>query len=129
MRITCVTFDAAEPLRIAEFWAAALGWAATPMGGAYGAICARPGVVGPYLEFVRVPEAKQVKNRVHLGTSVEGAEGALDAEIERLELLGATFAYEEDLGRADERNVVLLDPEGNEFCLGWHAAAPAAAGR
>jgi predicted enzyme related to lactoylglutathione lyase len=113
VEITCVTFDAADPHRLARFWAAALGWEATRMDEQI-SLCARPGVAGLYLEFVKVPEAKAVKNRVHLGTS---ARDDLDGEIERLCRLGATVAWEEDLPPGS-RNVVLRDPEGNEFCLG-----------
>jgi hypothetical protein len=57
---------------------------------------------------------------VHLGCSVAGL-GQLDAEIERLEALGATVAWEEEFPppvAASYRNVVLRDVEGNEFCLG-----------
>ena len=61
-----------------------------------------------------MPEPKTVKNRVHLGTH---AVADLDAEIARLCGLGATVAWEEDLPPGF-RNVVLRDPEGNEFCLG-----------
>jgi predicted enzyme related to lactoylglutathione lyase len=112
MRITCVTFDAAEPERVAAFWAAALGWESTVLGD--GAVCARSGVADLYLEFVPVPEGKEVKNRVHLGTEVDD----LDAEIARLTALGATCAWEEDLDDPGFRNAVMRDPEGNEFCIG-----------
>jgi hypothetical protein len=120
MEITCVTVDCADPGAIASFWNEALGWggvATAPDGS--GAICG-PRSGGWYLEFVRVPEAKAVKNRVHLGCTA-GALDALDAEIERLCRLGATLAWEEDFPppvAAVYRNVVLRDPEGNEFCLG-----------
>jgi len=73
-----------------------------------------------YLEFVRVPEAKVAKNRVHLGCNA-GALEALDPEIGRLLDLGATIAWEEEFPSDIAfryRNVVLRDPEGNEFCLG-----------
>jgi hypothetical protein len=73
-----------------------------------------------------VPEAKQVKNRVHLGCSA-GALASLDAELERLRGLGATVAWEEDFPpdiASHFRNVVLRDPEGNEFCLGAGTSGP-----
>jgi predicted enzyme related to lactoylglutathione lyase len=127
-QITCVTFDASDPGTVARFWAAALGWEATVASDGSGALCSRPGVVGLYLEFIGVPEPKQVKNRVHLGTAVEGPPGSLDREIARLESLGATFVYEEQLDVPGDRNVVLRDPEGNEFCLGAHEP-PAAVSR
>jgi len=118
--ITCVTVDCADPARVAEFWNAALGWggvAAAADGS--GAVCG-PASGGMYLEFVRVPEPKAVKNRVHLGCTA-GRLDRLDAEIERLEALGATVAWEEDFPpevAARYRNVIFRDPEGNEFCLG-----------
>ena len=120
MEITCVTIDSHEPERLAEFWNAALGWggvAVSSDGG--GAICG-PADGGLSLEFVRVPEAKTIKNRVHLGCG-GGSLDELETEIERLVALGATIAWEEEFDpavAADYRNLVLRDPEGNEFCLG-----------
>jgi hypothetical protein len=117
--ITCVTIDCADPALLAHFWNEALHWggvAAAPDGS--GAICGPPGG-GAYLEFVRVPEAKVVKNRVHLGCT-SGSLADLDAEIERLTGLGAAVAWEEEFPpevAARYRNVVLRDPEGNELCL------------
>ena len=66
-----------------------------------------------------MPEPKIAKNRLHLGCSA-GRLDALDAEIQRLLGLGATIAWEEAFPpeiAAEFRNVVLRDPEGNEFCL------------
>jgi catechol 2,3-dioxygenase-like lactoylglutathione lyase family enzyme len=119
MEITCVTIDSADPAAAASFWNDALQWGgvATSDDGD-GAICG-PRSGGWYLEFVRVPEAKTTKNRVHLGCSA-GPLDALELEIARLRQLGATFAWEEDFSpdiRATYRNVVLRDPEGNEFCV------------
>jgi hypothetical protein len=120
MEIACVTLDCHEPRRLAEFWSAALGWhdvvlgtdgASATCSGAEGGIC---------LEFIRVPEAKSTKNRVHLGCSA-GALHDLGPELERIVALGASIAWEEDFAPAvarQYRNVVLRDPEGNEFCLG-----------
>ena len=109
MRISCVTFDCADPARMVAFWSTALGY--EPQGHC----CYPPDGVGPYLEFVPVPEGKTVKNRVHLGFNAAD----LDAEISRLVELGATVAWEEDFPDAwHQRNVILRDPEGNELCLG-----------
>jgi len=120
MEITCVTVDCADPAAVARFWNSALGWGGVSVAedGA-GAICGSP-AGGTYLEFIRVADAKQVKNRVHLGCSA-GPLDALDGEITRLEGLGATIAWEEGFPpavAASYRNVVLRDVEGNEFCLG-----------
>ena len=112
MQIVCVTVDCANPQRLADFWAAALACpvASSSRDGAY----IRP-QRGPGLEFIRVDEPKSVKNRVHLGTRVDD----IDAEVERLIALGATVAWEEHFPKGwPYRNVVLRDPEGNEFCLG-----------
>jgi hypothetical protein len=120
MQVGCVTVDCADPAKVAAFWNEALrfgGVAASPDGS--GAICG-PVDGGLYLEFVRVPEGKTVKNRLHLGCHVASL-GALDAEVARLESLGATIAWEEEFPPAVAavyRNVVLRDVEGNEFCLG-----------
>jgi hypothetical protein len=119
MDIVCVTIDCTDPARVAEFWNAALRWggvAVAPDGG--GALCG-PTTGETYLEFVRVPEGKVVKNRVHLGCSA-GSLDELDAEVRRLVDLGATVAWEEDFPlavAAQYRNLVLRDVEGNEFCL------------
>lgn len=118
--ITCITVDCTDPATVASFWNEALGWGGVAVAdGSGGAICG-PRSGGWYLEFVCVPEVKIGKNRVHLGCSI-GALDAIDHEIERLSRLGATVAWEEEFPpeiAATYRNVVLRDPEGNEFCLG-----------
>lgn len=62
---------------------------------------------GPRLWFQLVPETRTVKNRVHLDLLATGPE----AEIRRLTALGATVRTRHT------DNIVLADPEGNEFCL------------
>ncbi|MEU8785241.1 VOC family protein [Streptomyces sp. NPDC048637] len=136
-----ITFDCAEPERVARFWSEALGYVAPPppegfatwddfdralpsehRGPAF-ASCADPSGVGPRLFFQRVPEGKVVKNRVHLdvrvGTGLVGEErlAALEAECARLVALGAVRGQ---LLLADDDNESCLgmqDIEGNEFCL------------
>ncbi|MBL1076891.1 VOC family protein [Nocardia sp. 2] len=112
-----VTFDCAEPERVARFWSAVLGYEHR------GTACVDPTGVGPRLYFQRVPEGKVVKNRVHLdvrvGTGLVGAQrvDALEAECARLMALGAVRVR---LLPADEENescLVMQDIEGNEFCL------------
>ena len=135
-----VTFDCAEPERVARFWCEVLGYVVPPppegfaswadhdrslpperQGAAFA--CSDPTGVGPRLFFQRVPEGKVVKNRVHLdvrvGTGLVGEERltALEAECARLVALGATRGT---LLRADGFNEscqVMQDVEGNEFCL------------
>jgi catechol 2,3-dioxygenase-like lactoylglutathione lyase family enzyme len=135
-----VTFDCADPERVARFWCEVLGYVVPPApegfaswddfnaslapeerGAAFA--CLDPHGVGPRLFFQRVPEGKVVKNRVHLdvrvGTGMVGEErlAALEAECARLLPLGATRVR---LLVADEDNescLVMQDVEGNEFCL------------
>jgi len=72
--------------------------------------------VAPDLLFLRVPEAKAGKNRLHLDLRPGGMTGQGDqaAEIARLEGLGARRV---DLGQGEVSWVVMADPEGNEFCV------------
>ena len=135
-----VTFDCADPERVARFWCEVLGYQVPPppegfaswddfdqslpperQGSAFA--CSDPTGVGPRLFFQRVPEGKVVKNRVHLdvraGAGLVGEErlARLNAEGDRLEALGATRFQ---LQLADEENescLTMLDIEGNEFCL------------
>jgi hypothetical protein len=121
-----VTFDCAEPERVARFWCEVLGYVVPSPppdepGSAFA--CVDPTGVGPRLYFQRVPEGKVVKNRVHLdvrvGTGLVGDErlAALEAECARLIPLGAARVR---LLLADEENescLVMQDVEGNEFCL------------
>ena len=121
-----VTFDCAEPERVARFWCEVLGYVPPPSpldAQSAWAACSDPTGVGPRLFFQRVPEGKVVKNRVHLdvrvGTGLVGEErvATLEAEAARLERLGARRLY---LLPADDENescLVMQDVEGNEFCL------------
>ena len=119
MEITCVTIDRHDAAKVATFWNEALRWGGTAVAAdGSGAICGPPDG-GRYLEFIRVPEDKVVKNRVHLGCTA-GTLDDLSVELERLTGLGATVAWEEEFPpevAASYRNVILRDPEGNEFCL------------
>ncbi|MFB7394524.1 VOC family protein [Streptomyces sp. NPDC059810] len=133
-----VTFDCADPERVARFWCEVLGYAVTPPPGGFatwaeydrsrpaeerGAWCActDPSGEGPRLYFQRVPEGKVVKNRVHLdvrvATGLVGEErlAALEAECTRLVALGAV--RERLLYDGHDACIVMRDVEGNEFCL------------
>ncbi|MFI9533684.1 VOC family protein [Nocardia fusca] len=69
---------------------------------------------GRRLLFQDVPETKTVKNRLHI--DIHSAPGGLDDLVGRLEQLGATRVREVDQGPAGHW-WVMLDPEGNEFCV------------
>jgi hypothetical protein len=113
IRIQCLCVDSTEPRKIASFWEAALGWRRTwdeddqivlepPEGSP------EDGVV-PDLLFLRVPEGKTVKNRLHLDLRPKDQA----AEVARLEALGARRV---DVGQGSKVSwVVLADPDGNEF--------------
>ncbi|MEX0172172.1 VOC family protein [Streptomyces sp. LMG1-1-1.1] len=134
-----VTFDCAEPDRVARFWAEVLGYVASlpegfatweefdrsrPTGHQVSwSACADPSGKGPRLFFQRVPEGKVVKNRVHLdvrvGTGLVGAErlAALEAECTRLVALGAVREQLLPADGVNESCIVMQDVEGNEFCI------------
>jgi hypothetical protein len=110
-RFTELIVDAAEPRRLAEFWAAVLGWQVTSSDEG-GTEIAGPSGAGPSLVFVPVPEPKTVKNRLHVDVNPVGCDQA--QEVERLIGLGARRV---DVGQGEQTWVVLADPEGNEFCV------------
>ena len=114
-----MTVDCADPEPVATFWNEALGWGGVSVSDdGSGALCGPPSG-GIYLEFIRVPDAKTGKNRVHLGLTAGSLED-LDDELVRLEALGASVAWEEEFPpsvAAIYRNIVLRDVESNEFCL------------
>ncbi|GIH78943.1 VOC family protein [Planobispora longispora] len=108
-----VTFDCARPYELAAFWRDATGFEFHPETDKDDDEVLLVGKIN--LLFIKVPEGKTVKNRVHL--DVNGTEGSTrDQEVERLLGLGATI-------QGDHRNpdgtgwVTMLDPEGNEFCV------------
>jgi hypothetical protein len=113
LAVHSVTFDCADPERLARFWSAALGSAPAEVSEEAASV-ASPGGVGPRLLFLKVPEGKAAKNRVHLDLA---SAGAMDTEVERLVRLGARrlrlVEEEGDFGLF----TVMQDPEGNEFCV------------
>ncbi|QWC84804.1 VOC family protein [Nocardioidaceae bacterium] len=82
-----------------------------------------PTGTGPRLLFLRVPEAKTAKNRVHLdlrrGGDLRGQArmDALEAEAARLVAHGATRTARFEPAAFELGFIVMADPEGNEFCL------------
>ena len=112
--VRTITIDCRDPYRLAQFWSRVFG---TPM---------HPddhpddpeaivniGLEQPALLFIRVPEPKSVKNRMHL--DLEPSQPR-DNDVARLRELGATWV--DDHRRPDGTGwVILADPEGNEFCV------------
>lgn len=137
-----VTFDSADPVAHAAFWAEALhyvpappprgfdsweaaldAWGIAPEHRGDRAALVDPEGEGPRLFFQKVPEPKTAKNRVHLdlraaaGVPPAGRSDALEAECARLVALGARRQRRLEADGIDEVCIVMQDPEGNEFCL------------
>ncbi|MFJ4435471.1 VOC family protein [Streptomyces sp. NPDC088923] len=118
-RFTELTVDCHDPERLAEFWCAVLDFEVIDRGEGQVEIGSwvptaeeiRARQMPPTLVFIRVPEGKAVKNRLHL--DVSPVDRTTEAEVTRLLALGATRA---DVGQGPDRSwVVMADPEGNEF--------------
>jgi predicted enzyme related to lactoylglutathione lyase len=113
-RLVQVVVDAADPAALARWWAEALGWAITlEEPGEVDVEPPRPDDPGVPLVFLRVPDPKVTKNRVHLDLRSADADDQA-ARVARLTRLGARPA---DVGQGDVPWVVLADPEGNELCV------------
>jgi catechol 2,3-dioxygenase-like lactoylglutathione lyase family enzyme len=137
-----IVFDCADPDLVAGFWREALGDYDFPMPvpdgfTSWDAWADAQGIPvdqrptdrtlvdkvrdRPDIFFLKVPESKSVKNRLHLDIKVApGLEGSdrrakIEAEAARLTALGATIIHRPD--DPDDFHLVLQDPEGNEFCV------------
>lgn len=137
-----VTFDAADPLTLAGFWARALGYVLQPPPKGFSswedfadeqgippenrddlAAIVDPIGHGPRVLFQRVPEGKTAKNRVHLDINAGGGlDHGLEERRRRVEdhvadLVKAGATKLETFARHNEFWIVMQDPEGNEFCV------------
>jgi predicted enzyme related to lactoylglutathione lyase len=106
--VKSVSFDAADALALATFWAAVLGSDVDEESTADKAFVEAVGWGGPNIWFTRVPEAPVAKNRMHFDLR---APGAVEDEVARLRKLGATVL------RRYGHHTVMQDPEGNVFCV------------
>ena len=106
--IKSVTFDCADALVLARFWAAALGTDVDEEATADRAYVEAAGWGGPNIWFARVPEPASAKNRMHFDLRAPATRAA---EVERLTGLGASVVQRFDT------NTVMTDPEGNVFCV------------
>jgi hypothetical protein len=112
--IKTVTWDCADALKMARFWASALGSDVDEDSTSDRAYVEAAGWGAPNMWFNRVPEPKASKNRLHFDLR---APGSMTSEVARLTHLGASVSTR---GQA---LTVMCDPEGNEFCVepGPHA--------
>jgi hypothetical protein len=137
-----VVMDCADPSRLAEFWAEALGYIVQPPPPGFAsweefadniglpeddrdrlAAVVDPEGAKPRVLFQKVPEPKTTKNRVHVDIDVSpGVPGGSDerkaqarTRAGQLTARGATLLREVD--EPTGWCLVMADPEGNEFCL------------
>jgi hypothetical protein len=134
-----ITVDCARPHELADWWAEALRWEVEPQDEAFirrmidegrasedqtirhdgalrwrsGAAIRSPEPGRPRILFQLVPEAKTVKNRLHL--DVRTGDDGCESEVTRLIAMGATELWRASQGPYSW--VTLADPEGNEFCV------------
>jgi predicted enzyme related to lactoylglutathione lyase len=111
--VAAVIIDCADPAALAPFWASAAGWPVTTSESRIAGLRS-PAGTGPYLELLRVRDAKPVKNRLHPDVAPYRDDDPA-AEVARLTGAGAVPA---DVGQGDGASwTVLADPAGNEFCV------------
>lgn len=127
-----VTMDAAGPRAMGAFWCEVLGYVEEPPpegfdnwddaldafgidrsdpDKAYAIV--DPEGAGPRMFFLKVPEPKTAKNRVHLDVRV-GA-GNRHSVADHLVSLGGRVVA--DIDDTDGKWITMVDPEGNEFCI------------
>jgi hypothetical protein len=138
-----MTFNCADPAAQARFWALALGYVQAPPPAGWdtwdafltdhavpadewgdGAAICDPAGVRPAISFLKVPEPKRAKNRLHLDLKVSGGrhtdaderERTIDAKVAELVAAGGAV-HRREVVRERLDHVVMLDPEGNEFCV------------
>jgi hypothetical protein len=138
-----ITFDCHEPAGLASFWKLALGYVDAPPPKDFdswdawfqacevplderddGASLVDPDGARPSISFLKVPEGKAAKNRVHLDVQVGGGRAQqwetrwarISTMVESLAAAGGTVVQEYEIGDRPD-HVVMLDPEGNEFCV------------
>jgi predicted enzyme related to lactoylglutathione lyase len=117
LRLQCITIDSENPKLLAEFWAAALDWKITFEDENEVCIELLDGSpeVGriPDILFIKNSDKRSVKNRLHFDLRPQDQE----AEVARLETLGAKRI---EIGQSNDEDttwIVMADPEGNEFCV------------
>ncbi|MFC4335117.1 VOC family protein [Salininema proteolyticum] len=110
----CICVDCEDPKTLGAWWAEFLGWRITHETDEETVLEPPEGSpqdgVSPDILFLKVPEGKAVKNRLHLDLRPDDQA----AEIARAERMGATRV---DVGQEGGSWTVMADPVGNEFCV------------
>ena len=109
MQLANITFDAEDPRRLADFWSQATGWAIEQSETFFAILTSGPN--GPRMLFLKVPEPKTAKNRVHVDFK------SADRQAEVARLVSLVAAPHETRNEFGIEWTVLTDPEGNEFCV------------
>ena len=104
--------DCRDPKALAGFWASALDYVDVGSVENYTLLVPKQSG-GPRLLLQKVPEDKAGKNRMHLDVHVPD----IEAEAQRLEGLGARRAADQAVSEYDHSWILMIDPEGNEFCV------------
>ncbi|MDX3493837.1 VOC family protein [Streptomyces turgidiscabies] len=110
--IAAVVVDCVDPRAMARFWDEAIDWTLHEVTDDHAVLRDARGV-GPYLEFLRKPATKAVRDRVHIDLVPDPGDDKA-AEVARLRALGAADL---DVGQGDVPWTCMTDPEGHEFCV------------
>ena len=111
LQLANITFDCADSARVGAFWSAALNRPLDDGPSEWFASIGRGDASQPVWLFIKVPEAKQAKNRCHVDLRADNRA----AEVARLLSLGAQ--HHSDHAEHNLQWTTLLDVEGNEFCV------------
>ena len=114
LQLIHVTMDCENPRRVADFWSAALDRPVDDDPSEFFASIGMTGDERPRWLFIKVPEAKTAKNRMHIDMTTEDRA----SEVARLVAIGATHV--EDREEWGHGWSVMADVEGNEFCVADH---------
>ena len=107
-----LVLDCAEPKRLAKFWREALDYREYYTDANLAVLVPKERIASPLL-LQAVPEPKAGKNRMHLDIIVDD----IEAEVHRLQALGAHRIDEGVQSFGGTRWVRMSDPEQNEFCV------------
>ena len=113
LRLSHITFACDDPQRLAEFWAAVLGYEPEQRGASWAAVDRR--TEGPELFFNRMPKSPTIELPIHLDVNTPDREH----EVRRLLELGAKLVETKtsEVGELVETFTVMRDAEGNGFCV------------
>ncbi|UJP40344.1 VOC family protein [Cellulomonas palmilytica] len=114
-RISELVVDCVDPRLLADFWCQVLDYVVLDEEDGAIEIGPASGFGGLQPTIILSPSSDERTGKLRLHIDVNPVDRDQDAELERLLALGARRA---DIGQTGQESWhVLLDPEGNEFCL------------